>query len=103
MTKKQYSYQMQDYLRQLDIILKAIDKIMTSCGLIYPAVKFLMDAKEDIIEAIKQQALRDLGVIEELKKKIDESTTNYYWNWNKEFEEWRKERKGIVNSKREEK
>ena len=95
--KVDVSLPMSDYLRQLELLTSTESSILSECGLIYPAVDRLHDAILEVVEAIKNQALRDTGVDDIVSQCFDNSRSNWAWDWNKDFKVWRKERGGVVN------
>jgi hypothetical protein len=94
--------EMADYQTQLKILLNAQDEIMIKCGLIFPAAIFIQDAITETLEALKSEALVATGISGDVERAFNESSTNHNWNWLDDFKEWRKERGGVVNRKRNE-
>ena len=99
--KEGFSFWLDDYLAHLRILLKAEDDIMQR-ALIYPAVHHIERAIEETMEAIKDEIIRESGLDNEIKKLFNNSDTNHFWDWNKDFLEWRKQKGGVVNFKRTE-
>ena len=95
------SMELHDYVEHLKILLNTQDEIMQQ-ACIYPAIQYIQDAIKATMEAIRDQVIHDSGLDETIKKIFSNSTTNHMWDWNKEFQEWRKQKGGIVNFKRKE-
>lgn len=91
---------LQDLLRQYKILINAEAQMLSECGCIFPALRKLKDAIDEVRNAVLTQCAIDLGVDAEIQQTNDSSHTNHYWNWYKEFLEWRKERKGIIHQLR---
>ena len=99
-SKLHLSSAMQDYLKQYEILVSAEDRIMNECSFIYPAVDKLHEAIQETIEAIKWQAVKDIGGDVIIEKITRNAKTNLYWDWNEDFKKWRKERGGRVAQNR---
>lgn len=97
------SYELNDFLKQNQIVTDAIDRLMNECGAIYPLAHHLLEARNECAEAIKWQCATDMGVAKEIEDTSNSAKTNFYWDWNKEFEEWRKSRpSGVLSHGRKE-
>ncbi len=78
-----------DYLSQLEILLKAEDKIM-QCGLIYPAIEFVGQGIEATKTAIRNEIVHLSGLEERLKQILTSSNHLKYQQLNTKFKEWLK-------------
>ena len=65
---ERYSADLDDYIKQLDIVLEAETRIMNECGLIYPAIKPISKAIRLCIGNIKNILVAESNLTEEHKK-----------------------------------
>jgi len=90
-----------DYLAHLKILLAAQDQIHQR-GLILPAALHIQEGIKETMVAINETVIRLSGLDKKVKKLFNNASANHYWDLQKTFCEWRKEKGGILNLNRTE-
>lgn len=84
---EKYSFELEDYIRQLRVLTEAMNNLHAECASIFPGAKHLYYAIKEVKDIIRDLVIKASGLEESIKKELGTERYDIYAKVNEKFKE----------------